>query len=45
MNINIYKTVKNKASETTATSIILSSLINLSLLLIHCGKIVNIRKI
>jgi len=42
MNINIYKTVKNKVSETTATSIILSSLINLSLLLIHCGKIVNI---
>ena len=42
MNINIYKKVKNKVSETTATSIILSSLINLSLLLIHCGKIVNI---
>lgn len=42
MNINIYKTVKNKVSETTVSSIILTSIVNLSLLLIHFNKILNI---
>lgn len=42
MNINIYKTVKNKVSETTVSSIILTSIVNISLLLIYFNKILNI---